>query len=363
MIWILPKGCVRLPIIAFDAFSDGNWEEKAYNYIKILDEWKFYTCSKITLSYINVERGIRLAPPAFKVKLFKEQKELYYVNSWNNHKTFIDLVNELSSIFSFIQKSDELRDLIDDPKFEVIDMLIEKGLNVPEDWKRPKPSAINTAFANNGSSTTTSNRIESSTSNSANNEQTNQKHEEPKIYDPKIEQILRGLDGLNKNSQYSINRQTSGDALIWLEENGWNIENASAEPSILKDIAKDGYNYSIIVRSARTGLLRLDQANWNNLGLENYKLLVQTGGRLNDFILYDTQTELLNAPYNSHSVIVKQNTKQPSILTTMVEGLRDTDKAHLYFITSEKGTSIFNNLTGLKSQSDQESGIASDNDI
>ena len=243
-------------------------------------------------------------------------------------------------------------------------MLEDKGLSVPEEWKRPKLSATNTIFTNRGIST--SNQIGGSTSHVPHNgthTQTTQESEEPKVYDTKIEEILRGLDGLNKNSQYSINRQTSGDALVWLKENGWNIENASAEFGILKDIAKDGYTYSIIVRSAKTGLLRLDQYNWNNLGLENYKLLVQTGGRLKDFILYDTQTELLNAPYNSHSVIVKPNTKQPTVLTTMVEGLQDTDKAHLYFITSEKGASIFNNLAGLKSQSDKESGSTPESEL
>jgi hypothetical protein len=350
----------RLELICFYVFGS-NWAQETNEYRLKLREWSFFRCSEITQTYNKIDKGIPLSMSAFKIKVFEDKKEVCYVNSWNHRKTFLDVINAVGKILKF---KEDLRDFFEDNRYDVVDMLEEKGLNVPEDWKRPKLSATNTFFTNRGFSTP--NQAESSASHIPNNgthTQRNQEAEEPKIYDPKIEQILRGLDGLNKNSQYSINRQTSGDALIWLEENGWNIENASAEFGILKDIAKDGYTYSIIVRSAKTGLLRLDQYNWNNLGLENYKLLVQTGGRLSDFILYDTQTELLNAPYNNQSVIVKQNTKQPTILTNMVEGLRDDDKATLYFITSEKGASIFNTLTGLKSQSNQESGSASDNDI
>ena len=350
----------RLELICFYVFGS-NWAQKTNEYRLKLSEWSFFRCSEITQTYNKVDKGISLSMSAFKIKVFEDTKEVCYVNSWNHRKTFLDVINAVGKILKF---KEDLRDFFEDNRYDVVDMLENKGLNVPEEWKRPKSSATNTTFTNRGFST--SNQAESSASHIPNNGTHTsriQEPEEPKVYDPKIEQILRGLDGLNKNSQYSINRQTSGDALVWLEENGWNIENASAEFGILKGIAKDGYAYSIIVRSAKTGLLRLDQYNWNNLGLENYKLIVQTGGLLSDFILYDTQTELLNAPHNNQSVIVKQNTKQPSILTNMVEGLRDDDKATLYFITSEKGASIFNTLTGLKSQSDQESGSAPDSEL
>jgi hypothetical protein len=287
------------------------------------------------LSYTNVERGITLALSASKVKLFKEQKKLCYVESWNNPKTFTNLVNELLGIFNFRQKSDELEDLIFDPKFDVVEKLIEKGLNVPEDWKRPKSSE--------------------------NNEPQQPKNQE--TYNPIAEKIVRDLSGLSKEDQIEVNKQTSADALSWLEIKNWNVENAIEGDSMISNVVQDGSTYSIIIRSAKQGILYLHQNHWNNLGLENYKLLVQTGGRLNDFILYDTQTELLNAPYNSQSVVVKQNTKQPDVLTNMVEGLCDADKATLYFVTSKKGASIFDNLPVLKTQSDQELAIISDENL
>ena len=321
----------RLELICFYIFRS-NWEQKTYEHRLKIGEWSFYRCSEITQTYNKVDKGIPLSMSAFNFKVFEEEKEVCYVNSWKDKKTFLDVINAVGKILKF---KEDLRDFFDDDRDKVIKRLEAKNLTVPEHWKRPKSSEPN--------------------------EPKQPRNQEP--YNPLIEKILRRLDGVDRNSQYLINHQTSGDALVWLEKNGWNIENASEESGILKDIAKDGYVYSIIVRSAKTGLLRLDQYNWNNLGFDNYKLLVQTGGRLSDFILYDTQTELLNAPYNSQSVIVKQNTKQPTILTNMVEGLRDDDKATLYFITSEKGASIFNTLTGLKSQSNQESGSASDNDI
>jgi hypothetical protein len=238
-------------------------------------------------------------------------------------------------IFGFRKKLERLTNFLYNERYKIVDILKAENLTVPEHWKRPKSSETNEP----------------------------QQPKNQETYNSFAEKTVRDLGGLSKEDQIQANKQTSADALSWLKVNNWNVENAIEGDSMISNVVRDGYTYSIIVRSAKQGILYLHQNHWNNLGLENYKLLVQTGGRLSDFILYDTQTELLNAPYNNQSVIVKQNTKQPTILTNMVEGLRDDDKATLYFITSEKGASIFNTLTGLKSQSNQESGSASDNDI
>ena len=185
----------RQTLICFCVFGS-NWAQKTNEYRLKISEWSFFKCSEITQTYNKVGKGISLSMSAFPIKQFEDKKEVYYVNSWNHKKMFLDVISAVGKILKF---KEDLRDFFEDDRYEVIDILEAKGLNVPEQWKRPKLSATNTNFTNRGFST--SNQMGGSTSHTSNNgTQRTQEPEEPKIYDSKIEQILRGLDSLNKNS-------------------------------------------------------------------------------------------------------------------------------------------------------------------
>jgi hypothetical protein len=322
----------RFELIAFDSYHDDHWEERRDYYRSLLGSWNFYVCDSIEVTCNKYE----FSAPAFKIfeEILENEKNLFYVNSWKYYKTYGDLIGKIKKYFDLKHSESALMDFFDDDDREdVIQRLINKGLEVPDDWRKEVelPNNENTHSRDDSSRKDLSNIVESS--------------DRAKLDTGKAKSIAQGYDGISIDKQIEKNKATKNEAMIFLANEGWEIkEYKYSSMGDLENASYKGILYSIIIRSAENGLLHLDQYAWLRLSYGNYYLLVKTGVTTGDFKLFRSQEELLNEPDNQQNIIVKDNTKQPEVINQMIKGLENKDTVHLYFVMNKNGRSILNNL-------------------
>ncbi len=339
----------RLKFIAF-AESQNDWENVCERLWEIVEPFNFFSVSKIAFCYNKVEPVIENSEKNFH----QEEQKIYYVGKWDGPRA-VEVFEFLHSVMKLQISLSLFKNLLLNDEKEIIEYFEEKNLTVPDEWKTI--ARINIEESIEDKVKIQEKKITTTHNTTTHNETID------KPYSPIIDKIIKDLDGLNKTSQQYINKEAAQAGLQWLENNGWNLNNVVANEwgELENVIDPDSQPYIIIIRSAVAGLLRLNQYSWLHLGKSEYKLLVKTGGRSNDFRIYRSQQDLLDDPKNEKNVIVKQNTKNPEVLTEMVKNLKDEDKAHLYFVSNQEGASIFESL--MKPKSSGEAGISDETDL
>ncbi len=334
----------RLKFIAF-AESQNDWENVCERLCEIVEPFNFFSVSKIAFCYNKVEPVIENSEKNFH----QEEQKIYYVGKWDGPRA-VEVFEFLHSVMKLQISLSLFKNLLLNDEKEIIEYFEEKNLTVPDEWRTIEPINIEESIEDKV-------KIPEKKSTTTHNETID------KPYSPIVDKIIKDLDGLNRTSQQDYHKEATQAGLLWLENNGWNLNSvATNEWGELENVVdSDSQSYTIIIRSAVAGLLRLNQYSWLHLEQSKYKLLVKTGGGANDFRLYHSQQDLLDDPKNEKNVIVKQNTKRPEVLTNMFENLEDEDKAHLYFVSNQQGASIFESL--MKPKSSGEAGTADESDL
>lgn len=323
----------------------GKSQDEAENSLREINakiEWK--SATQLSLHIYN-EYGLRIFEK--EVKAWKNGNTIYHLSPWNDAITLFELSEVVAKAFEVSGFERELGLLLS----------LEKEQQVIE-WL--KSNGYETAGVLIADENTTIDELIPPLFDDG------QEEELTKEYFGRINEktagtsvIKGGEGGLKKDDIVVISNDTKAMAIAYLEKDGWLVvNNKYNEDGILEDVQKDGKTYSFIVLSAKAGLLYLGQTNWKKLGFGNYKMLVLTGDKLSDFRMFSSQEELLELPNNDYNLIVKQNTKDPEVLTQMVKDLKEEDSARFYF-QIKKGKSLFEDIKGFESDNKAEQQTAS----
>ena len=298
----------RLKFIAIAEYGS-TWSDQESIYQSKLEGLNFWKTSRISFCFKEVDPEIVNTEKTF----FVDTNEVYYVGNWNGPRAV--------ELFSYIHEKLELKivslktlkDLLLLRESEILELFEEKFIEYPASWK-PVFSSIKTPSADNAE---------------AKNEEkfTESKAEQEK--DTKTnENVGKNYKGDLTDEEVSeleslFNRPISNDemantlivalfrALKFYEANDYDIEAPSAniekaiKKRMLEGIKLNGSEtqLTVLVRSAKMGILRLNYQAWTDLKQANTELFVVTGNSSSDYLLFPDHKSL--AVFNKDSWVAK----------------------------------------------------------
>lgn len=152
-------------------------------------------------------------------------------------------------------------------------------------------------------------------------------------YKESIDRLLQDKLGISDQEQKTENGNAKTHAVYFLDEEGYDVSNATNAGASLKDIIDfDGNNINCIVRSAKGGLLYLDKEHWDMLeDLNTYLVVIYPG---NSPRLFKDRLELLQEDLAQNVLFRVNNNELESEINGVFEALKSD--AHLILVTSEK---------------------------
>lgn len=114
-----------LALIEAKKLEDSNEEfERLYNLLNVIE---FYTASEIKLSF-NYHSDTFEGP---SLRVFKKDNKFYFKGKWNNERTLLSLIKDLSILFGIVGLNEELRFLLLEPDIkEIKEWLTEQGIDL-----------------------------------------------------------------------------------------------------------------------------------------------------------------------------------------------------------------------------------------
>lgn len=152
-------------------------------------------------------------------------------------------------------------------------------------------------------------------------------------YKESIDRLLQDKLGISEQEQKTENGNAKTHAIYFLDEEGYDVSNATNAGASLKDIIDpDGNNINCIVRSAKGGLLYLDKGHWDMLeDLHTYLVVIYPG---NSPRLFKDRLELLQEDLAENVLFRVNNSEVESEINGVFNALKSD--AHLILVTSEK---------------------------
>lgn len=263
----------RLKYIAF-AEDQLNYEELEEELRGNLSGNEFSRVSRIAYTYAEVD------PPIANVEFnfYHSGQHVYYVGQWNGARA--------SRLIDFIHKTSEskisiklFQDMLLNEEAEIIDYFDEKNLGVPDDWRPRKPEASvrETSIAETRSSPSVV------------------MQETPSIDEEKLIRHKSDSVGLPADKRKQVNIEAKKVARIWLENNGFELEQAEETFDQINNVYQPESEcfIKVLVSSISGGILYFRPVKWIDLGTENTFLLTVDGA--GNTRRYETQDELLQA--------------------------------------------------------------------
>jgi hypothetical protein len=170
---------------------------------------------------------------------------------------------------------------------------------------------------------------------------------------------------VSQEGQETIAEETRRLAKTYLEDQGFAIPDPMVHKNgILQNVKKGENTYSIIVVTARTGLLRLNTYYWQKLAFDNFKLLVRISD--NGFQLFHDQAEVLSLKNNPHRIIVRLAGEQDQeVLDILTQGIEFDQHAQIYFNLGNRTSNLFDTIKGFENSDEAKANtsISDDQDI
>jgi hypothetical protein len=165
-------------------------------------------------------------------------------------------------------------------------------------------------------------------------------------YTPEETEALKRLfgDEIPKEFHKDLNIAALISALIYLAKNGFDVSEAekNLKTSHLYSQLKPVYsadrseNYTVMGRSAKTGLLYLTANAWERLASDDIKLFVSTGKSEQNHYLFNSKQELLNVSDTDFQVFRVAAQSTAANTDSILNGTFDKKKIYLIFKMKEK---------------------------
>lgn len=163
-------------------------------------------------------------------------------------------------------------------------------------------------------------------------------------YTEEFDRMIQDKFGIDSERQNDESNNARKQALYFLKEEGYNIENGNCEgkdSAFYNFIDPFGNLVNIIVRSAKGGLLYLDKEHWEMLNDDEFQLVVIYPG--NSPRLFKERLELLEEELVKKVIFRIPNTKDPSDIDNIFKDL--PYDSHVLLVTGEKmKESLFSDL-------------------
>jgi hypothetical protein len=330
----------RSKYLAFLLFQEeGEWKEKTLELNKIIKVLNFYNCKKIALSYKNEKIEIENNDFNF---YFLEENDFYYIGKWDNVRAaemYPQLYNRLKlenpvseKVFIDILLADRLSD--------ILDFFEEKNIEVPEelnpnkrereqiDENTPEPPkeeeeteeetehpketiSQDNKEADDVKKDTPSTINDSQKENQEGKDSNENDNNSSKIeYSQEEDETLKRLFGneVPKDFHKDLNLAALIKALVFLTKEGYDTtvaESNLAETHVysqLSPVFLAGEEFTIMARSAKSGLLHIQVNAWNRLEQSNIKLFVTTGNTENSHYFFNNKEEILKISDTKYQV-------------------------------------------------------------
>ena len=152
-------------------------------------------------------------------------------------------------------------------------------------------------------------------------------------YKENIDRLLQDRLGISEEDQKRESGNAKTHAVYYLDENGYDVSSVNNEgPALTNILGPDGKLVNCIVRSAKGGLLYLDQDHWDMLEDDLMYLIVIYPG--NSPRLFKNRLELLEEKLAENVLFKVPNNKFPSEIDGVFNALES--ESHLILVTSEK---------------------------
>ncbi|MCX2741460.1 sacsin N-terminal ATP-binding-like domain-containing protein [Pontibacter anaerobius] len=330
----------RLAFLAF-AINNEEWKSLDNKYTEAFKIWKFYKCDKITLQFS--EGVVDIFKDDERVLLQKESHTVSFVGNWRDQRNYKLIEYLLESLNIPKSKLQVVQNILLDDIEQVIEHFESGQFGLPEEIKR---RFISEHFENSSAPILSESTKYTQTEGSPNSSMAQEVREETSTntvyvddeYKALFESIIKGRVDLDVLQQQGANREAVIKGVVYLESKGYSFEHTDilTGGGTIDNVEYEGKKYTLIIRSGKKGMLYLNQESWFKLKLDNYKLIVLVGNGVasSDFLLFNTQEELLQSKYNEFTLIRKPNTQVPEVVDNMLRDLKNKDKSHLLFVTS-----------------------------
>lgn len=341
--------------------SPYNVEEKNQQLKDLVNPLTFFKTKKIELACYKTTPPIVNTEKQF---LHLEDK-VYYLRHWQSVNA-IELFEFLETLLALKKVNKKtLIDILILSDDDVLDLLEEKNIDYPTEWKKNKVGELQNITS--GADSKDSNReeiigVQEPTSNyetepttalnsSLNDSQLKKSgmsfHETEgnEVYYSQEEEeaILRVFgDNAPKDFRKDINLAALIKGLSYLHFNGYDISEAeknlikSHEYSQLYPVYKDGSVFTVKCRSAKSGLLYLKASAWKELDHPNTFLYAWIGPSFSDAKFCKTREEVIHDINADYQVLRLEAKPSVSILDSFMAGTMDPQEIMLIIRTKFK---------------------------
>ncbi|MDN3688237.1 sacsin N-terminal ATP-binding-like domain-containing protein [Cyclobacterium jeungdonense] len=378
---------LRLKFIALLELPD-DLDSKKFEFDEILNPLIFYKANKIELACQKTDPPIVNTDNQFLIL----DSNIYYLRSWKsvNAAELFEYLGKLLRLKKVNKKT--LIDLLILSEDEVIELLEEKNISYPPEWKKNKIDESQNKASSLVAKETKEELIneiqepasnyekgsdavpESNSSNGNVNDvgiSDTEKEEYEVPYSQEEEAAIMRVFGDNapKDFRKDLNLAALIKGLSYLYHNGYNISEAeqnlmeSHHYSQLQPVYKDGITYTIKCRSAKSGLLYLKASAWKELEHPNTFLYSWIGPSFSDAKFCKSREEVIDDLKADYQVLRIEAKPSVSVLDSFMDGAMDLQEVMLIVRTKfkEEYRGIFEDIRK-KSKTDSLEALSAGNE-
>jgi hypothetical protein len=349
--------------------EEENWRDKEEELLEEVKKLSFYRCKKISWSYNESDPVISNSD--FDFYYSDSTDEFFFIGKWDRIQA--------AEMYPILYKRLNLKDPVNEKVFkeillaeniyELLNIFVENNYVLPleldPDGKTlPKEETEEVQFESDDQSEIDieSNQVED-ISTIINNKQESSPTEQPKLNEKKEGEIkdtnpvssdnnkvseeiyyseeenskLIKLFGneIPKGFHKNLNLAALIKALVFLTKAGYETE--AAEENLVKShsyaqlspVYLDGKEFTIMARSAKSGLLHIQVNAWERLEQAGVKLFVATGNNENDNYLFESKEEILKISNTKYQVFRVESESNVIATTAVLDGTFEKDKIWL----------------------------------